>query len=265
MRLAPISGMLQRQSRRLWKRFARVAGFSPVAYSRRRATPTGAMRTFIRDDEEAVIFDVGANVGQSIRAFRAAFPRATIHSFEPSPAVFADRLRPRYGGVPGIHLWNLAVGAREGTMILRENSSSPMSSLLAPGRACWGTVVRSTEVPVTTLDAFASHHGIDFIHVLKSDTQGFDLDVLQGSERLLRERRIGMIQVEIAFAELYEGLPSLDRVYRHLADRDFAIAGLYTLRIHEGLLGWMDALFIGRAFYAERYRDGVGTIERLTR
>src|SRR4051812_18212186 len=33
-----------------------------------------------------VIFDVGANVGQTIDALRETFPRPTIHAFEPSKA-----------------------------------------------------------------------------------------------------------------------------------------------------------------------------------
>jgi len=240
------------------------AGLESMPRSRRRSDPFKNMKTYIPADERAVIFDVGANTGQSIQSFRGAFPLATIHSFEPSPEVFARALLPRYGKRPGVHLWNMAVGSAEGTMTLRENSSSGMTSFLAPGEACWGSVTRTTSVPVTTLDAFAARNDVGFIHILKSDTQGFDLEVLKGAERLFSEGRVGMIHVEITLAKLYEGLPSLDVMYRHLADRGFSPAGFYKMHVRDGLLGWMDALFISNAFHAERHRDAPGRIERLS-
>lgn len=251
-------------ARLLRRRLIGMMGGRSVPFARRRATPIRAMSTFVGRREPAVILDVGGNVGQSIQEFRRAFPRATIHSFEPSPTIFGDRLLPRYRNAAGIHLWNVAVGAAEGRLALRENSASTMSSFLAPGRQSWGDVVRLTEVPVITLDAFASDQGIDFIHILKSDTQGFDLEVFNGSERLLREGRIGMILVEITVARLYEGLPTLDVMYRHLVDRHFELAGLYKIRLHEGLFGWMDALFVNRDFHRARHRSGKTVVERLT-
>ena len=240
------------------------AGLESMPPSRRRSDPFKNMKTYIPADERAVIFDVGANKGQSIRSFRAAFPLSTIHSFEPSPEVFARELLPRHGKRSGVHLWNMAVGSAEGTMSLRENSSSGMTSFLAPGEAWWGSMMRTTSVPVTTLDAFAARNDVGFIHILKSDTQGFDLEVLKGAERLLSEGRVGMIYVEITLAKLYEGLPSFDVMERHLADRGFSLAGLYEMHVRDGLLGWMDALFIRNAFHAERHRDVPGRIERLS-
>ena len=50
--------------------------------------PFADMHVLIGQDEP-LILDVGANVGQSIEAFRSWFPDAHIHSFEPSPATFA--------------------------------------------------------------------------------------------------------------------------------------------------------------------------------
>jgi FkbM family methyltransferase len=263
----PIHNMVAHLRERLSSLRARIrecAGLESPPRSWRRSDPFRNMKTYIPADERAVIFDVGANTGQSIRSFRAAFPCATIHSFEPSPEVFARELLPRFGKCAGVHLWNMAVGASEGMMTLHENSASVMTSFLAPGKAGWGALMRTTTVPVTTLDAFAARNNLGFIHILKSDTQGFDLEVLKGAERLLSEGRVGMIHVEITLVELYEGLPSFDVMYRHLADRGFSLAGFYKMRVHDGLLGWMDALFIRNSFHAERHRDAPGRIEPLS-
>lgn len=255
---------VHQQIQQTWRRVLRSIGFSTAPpYSRQRAQLIQTVRSLIWRNEEIMIIDAGANRGQSVKAYRAAFPRATIHAFEPSPRVFNDQLLPEYGHTANVRLWNIALGCQCGTQTLLENSSSVMTSFLTPGEACWGSIVQRTEVAMTTLDSFTSNNDIEFIHILKIDTQGFDLEVLKGATRLLNEARIGMIAIEINFASLYEGQPELDSIYRHLRDQDFALAGLYKIRFLNGLLGWMDALFINRAFHAQRYRGQPGTIERI--
>jgi len=54
-----------------------------------------------------VIFDVGANVGQTIDALRKLFPSPTIHAFEPGRAAF-DKLLQTHSKMPRVHLNNLA-------------------------------------------------------------------------------------------------------------------------------------------------------------
>jgi hypothetical protein len=123
----------------------------------------------------------------------------------------------------------------------------------------------TTDVPVTTLDAFAASASLDFVHVLKTDTQGFDLEILRGAETLLANGKIGIIQTEVNLADLYEGQATFDSLYRHMADRDYAALGFYRMRVRDGLLGWMDALFIHRRFYEQRHRGRPGAIERVSR
>lgn len=45
--------------------------------------------------------------------------------------------------------------------------------------------------PIICLDDFAAERHLDFIHLLHSDIQGFELAMLEGSSRLLRQRRVG--------------------------------------------------------------------------
>ena len=46
------------------------------------------------------------------------------------------------------------------------------------------------EVQIRTIDAFALEHKIDAIDFLKIDTEGYELNVLNGAERMLREKKI---------------------------------------------------------------------------
>ena len=51
---------------------------------RKELDPYLATRELVTADAP-VIFDVGANVGATARRYRALYPRATIHCFEPYP------------------------------------------------------------------------------------------------------------------------------------------------------------------------------------
>ena len=46
-------------------------------------------------------------------------------------------------------------------------------------------------VPVVSIDDFAAEHNIDFIHMLHSDIQGAEVDMLKGCAKLMAEKRIG--------------------------------------------------------------------------
>lgn len=131
-----------------------------------------------------------------------------------------------------------------------------MSSFLAPSGFSWGKIVKSTNVQVTTLDSFAKGNSVDFIHVLKSDTQGFDFEVFQGASQLMKEERIALIYFEFIFSEMYENLPSFDDVFRHLRKYNFSLVAFYGQHFQKDLVSWTDLLFINREFNQRRQSEG---------
>lgn len=205
--------------------------------------PFSDMRHFLAGIRNPMIFDVGANVGQSIDRFKRAFPDPVIHSFEPSPTTFST-LSSNFGKASNVNLWNLGVGSKEGNLTFYENKSPVMSSFLKPDVDCWGEVVRTTEIKVVTLDAFARENGIDSIDVLKSDTQGFDLEVFKGASGLLGSGRVKLIYFEFIFSKMYCGLPGFHEVFQYLSSNNFKLVSFYE-RFHQGhLLSWSDFLFV---------------------
>jgi FkbM family methyltransferase len=193
--------------------------------------------------ETPTVFDVGANEGQTVKTIRVNWRGAAIHAFEPGPAAFA-RLQRHAGGFEGVTLNNAAVGSTTGTLTLIENSQSEMSSILPLGPSGWGAEVRRTPVPVVTLDDYCARHGVDFIDILKCDTQGYELEVFRGAERLLTEGRIRLVYFEVTFNDLYQGLPSLDELWRFLSDRGYRLVSFYHTRYQDRLASWTDALFL---------------------
>jgi FkbM family methyltransferase len=187
-----------------------------------------------------VLFDVGANIGQTIASFLAMFPDSQIHSFEPSPATF-EALRNAYGHDARIHLENLALGDHEGTLPFHvTNDYSVNDSLLEPA---WDA--RATVVPVqaSTLNRYCQQHRVESIDHLKIDTQGFDLQVLRGADQLLKEKRVRSLSVELTFSPMYKSQPPYIEVLSFLDAAGYQLLGFYEQTYRHNQLIYANALF----------------------
>jgi FkbM family methyltransferase len=223
-------------------RIVRLTGYDLVK-KQYAVSLTRELRERVADGPDVVFFDVGANVGQTVTTIRRDYPRAKIHAFEPSPSTFA-RLRDNVGGHGDLTLVQAALGATVGRMDLHENAQSDMSSFLPTDRDGWGEVLAKTSVAVDTVDNYCAVHDIEAIDVLKIDAQGFDLEVLRGAENMLREGRVGVIWMELIFADQYVGQADFGETYSHLRARGHRLVNLYAPSFRDGRLAWADGLFV---------------------
>jgi len=158
--------------------------------------------------ESRHIFDVGANIGQSISRYRDIFPGCFITSFEPNPTIFSQ-LEKNWGSEPGITLNRVALSDFTGHAPFFLTRVSEASSLLRPTKRM---IELSTErkydhetvkVPTMTLDRYCRSNNIRNIDVLKLDVQGAELSVLKGAKNLLKAGNVKIIYSEVIFAEIY--------------------------------------------------------------
>jgi FkbM family methyltransferase len=143
------------------------------------------------------IFDVGASEGESTLEALNKFPEARVLGFEPHPSTFAN-LMAKVGGNPRFQGFNIALGTDIGEVEMIEYDRFKANSLTPnnPHSKRFNTRGRSIRVQETTLDTFCSEHSIDNIDLLKTDVEGFDLVVLQGSSLMLQKRAVKFILVE---------------------------------------------------------------------
>jgi FkbM family methyltransferase len=217
-------------------------------------SPFSDMQRFVSAPSAPMILDVGANEGQSIARFKKTFPSSIIHSFEPGRVAF-QRLSEGAQAYTGVHLWNCAVGASAGKRVFFENTNTDMSSFFTLSSAGWGQVEGESLVEMTTIDEFLKTNGIEKVDILKSDTQGYDYEVLKGAEEAMQASRIGLIYFEFIFSDMYEKLPPFDRVFRHLIDRNFALVSMYDFRHQNELASFADMLFVNRDYHTSRLSE----------
>lgn len=205
--------------------------------------PFQDMRRWVREPPRPVIFDVGANVGQTINSFRRYFDRPIIHAFEPAPETFA-KLREAATGIRDVRLNNVALGQRTKAQEFIENTESVMSSFLALGTDGWGEIRRKYTVQVDTVDNYCGTHSIPLIDILKIDTQGYELEVLRGAHNMMSGGSISLIYLEVIFSEMYKGLPGLEKIYKFIVDRNFELVSFYDFHYQNSRAAWADVLFV---------------------
>lgn len=195
---------------------------------------TSLTRIFHHDDP-LVCVDVGANEGQTIQRILAEFPRAVVHSFEPSPETFA-RLQALFASEPRAHLHQLACGSTSGTIDFHVTKNHWCSSVLAPSDlgkrfyGDWYDTQRVVMVPITTLDSWARDHEVPRVDLLKVDAQGYDLEVLKGATSLLAAG-VRAINCECQFAPEYQGCASFSQIDTFLVQHGYALHQLHE--VHE--------------------------------
>jgi FkbM family methyltransferase len=131
-----------------------------------------------------LVVDVGAHVGDRVRAFRALGAR--VLALEPNP-MLARLLRLLHGRDRAVTVIEAAAGCNEGRALLRVNRANPSVSTLSDGfvAATDGAVgwegqrwEGEADVAVTTLAALEREHGRPAF--VKIDAEGFEPEILAG-------------------------------------------------------------------------------------
>jgi FkbM family methyltransferase len=162
-----------------------------------------------------IIFDVGANVGQSAAKFRRRFAGADIHCFEPSAQSVA-RIQARR--LKRVQVHQIALGSAIATARLAEGHDPAIFHLSDEGGA---------EVAVETLDSFCSKLGITRIDFLKIDTEGHDLEVLKGAAAMLSAGQIAAVQVEAGLNPDNKFHVPFELLKAYLEGHDYRLFGIY--------------------------------------
>ena len=82
-------------------------------------------------------------------------------------------------------------------------------------------------VTVRMIDKVINEQSIQSVDLLKSDTQGFDLQVLKGASHSLGSGRIKNVMIELNFAALYHGQSNPIEIMSYLRERQFRLVDLY--------------------------------------
>lgn len=226
-----------------------------------RSVPSNKARGFLAKDAiadlrerlastQAVIVDVGANRGDTIAAFLLRFPEARIWALEPHPKTF-DAMASRFSGDGRVKPRKLALSGARGQAIMHSYSNAAINSLspvaVAGERLIDGPVTAEAPVVVDhlSLGEFLKAESLESVDILKLDTQGHELEILQGHSELLRRGCVKFILAELLFSPLYSKQAQAGQVIYLLESCGFKVFDLYDF-VYDTRSGlkWGDALFV---------------------
>ena len=204
-----------------------------------------ALRRFLERHRVNVVLDVGANEGQFAAKLRRLGFVGRIVSFEPDPRAYA-LLVERHCHDPQWRSYPIALGDTDTDATLHLATDSVLSSFLLSLRP--SNVADHVRVPLRRLDRMLDHL-LDRIPspriLLKTDTQGFDLQVLRGASGCL-SRFVGVL-AELSVLPIYEQSPPLHEAIRAYQDVGFDLVDLsLATRTIDGRLLELDGLFVRR-------------------
>lgn len=175
------------------------------------------------------IFDIGANVGQTLAEIRRSYPTVPVHAFEPVSATFA-RLQEAAEGDAAATLHRLAFAARAGRALMHARPGNMMNRIVDGPLA--NPKLPVEEVEIVAGDAFCAAQGIEEIGILKIDTEGHDLEVLAGFHGMLAARRIRYVEAECAIAASNKMHVPFTRIADYMSALGYGLFGLFPAGRH---------------------------------
>ena len=143
---------------------------------------------------DCVLVDVGANIGQTAIELAKNFPSARVLSFEPVHETFVQ-LKYNTRNLLKVEPVKAGLGSANARHAIYHQSYSTVNSLLRTE----SDVGSSEQIDIKTFGTMRAEQGFDRAFLLKSDTEGYDVEVLRGAEEALNSKRLDFILIETRF------------------------------------------------------------------
>ncbi len=181
------------------------------------------------------VVDVGANKGQYGMGLRENGYKGFIFSFEPVMENYLELVH-RCKNDPMWSCFHYALGREESKKTINITRDSVFSSFLHPSIYAESTssakvqIDKTEEVPIRRLDAILPDllKGMENPRIfLKMDTQGYDLEVLNGAGTCIQDMLA--LQSEISILPLYNDMPDYISALSAYKKLGFEVSGFYPI------------------------------------
>ncbi len=217
-----------------------------------------------------VLVDVGASGGFPPH-WSPALKYLNIIGFEPDEREYQVLVKK---SGEKIRYLNTALGHRQGEIDFFLTRKQQVSSMFKPNQAFLGQfpeasrfdIVKTVKLKADTLDHQFDMHKIKDVDFLKIDCQGSELAIMEGARKTIQEQVVG-VEIEVAYASIYEGQPLFPEVDAFLRDQGFYLFDLknYFWKRSAGkrLGGQRGQIVAGDALYFRTEDSLAGLIDGL--
>ena len=189
--------------------------------------------------QDAIICDVGANIGIYSLSYASLYPQARIYAFEPHPDTYDLLMRSvQLNGALAerVHPFNVGLSEAKGRARLsvpvptQHPRYDPQRNQINCGLfSLHGHGTQRVSCQVTTLDEFVAGHRLPHVEFMKIDVEGHEYEVLKGGERTIRTYR------PVLYLEYNELTKALSRYHEDAFEMFFR---RHRYRVYGVQYGW---------------------------
>lgn len=203
----------------------------------------------IKHHQIDLVLDIGANDGGYARFIRNGGYAGRILSFEPLQEAHAALTHAAQHDSDWRVFDRMALGDKDGAMTINVAGNSTSSSLLPMLKSHESAAPESKYASQQTcevrkLDSISHPYLNNATNIfVKIDTQGYEMPVLKGGEKLLN-RSLGL-QIELSVTPLYKGQSLYFDIINHLEDASFELWNIIPgfASMETGRMLQMDGVF----------------------
>jgi len=206
---------------------------------------------FLEDQSIKTVIDIGAHKGEFIKSVLNISSVTNIEGFEPQKNIF-EVLKKTFSTNKYIKLNNLAIADKAGKQIMKINKLSDTSTLNEIDSDSLyfkfksfllyekNSIISEQEVLTTTIDLFFQNIKFSEKTLMKIDTEGYEYNVLTGSENKIKE--IKFILIENQFSKMYKNVKFED-CHQFLINHNFKLLKKFKFPT----LHYEDRLYVNQA------------------
>ena len=217
------------------------------------------------NEEEPIIFDIGANNGTSLKQFKEYWPKSKVHCFEPQNSCWEtlQNSANQYSD-NSVFINRVAAGEKESSSInfythdisdglsgfypVNLDSKDSISLKDAKDKELFNDYSESfnhrSSVPMIRLENYILNEKIESINLLKIDTQGYEPQVLSGLGQMLQ--KIDVVISELIFYDYYDKKLSFSDLEKFLLPAGFSLYDISHISKNpmNGRTDWVDVIYI---------------------
>ena len=181
------------------------------------------LERLIKGLDVKIIIDIGSNKGQFILLTEKLLNCKKIYSFEPIKELI-EKQKKFFFYRDNINFYNFALGQKTEKkkyfLIKRKDSSSFLKINENINNADY-LIENEINVNIHCLDNIINNQDLSDTTLVKIDVQGYELEVLKGSLRILK--KIKFILIEVSENEIYKNQALSSDIINFLKQKNFSI------------------------------------------
>jgi FkbM family methyltransferase len=136
------------------------------------------------------VLDIGANIGLTAIALGRLCSRGEVFAIEASPETFEYlKVNLARAELANVTCENMAAAAAAGELTIAVDPSFSAGGFISQRFPVSDPQFRHYPVRARTVDEYLTTMGVDQVHFIKADVEGFELEVLRGARQTLERSR----------------------------------------------------------------------------